>query len=795
MIASLRSVRILRRSWKVALVSCFSLSIALALGILGLSIPETFFTLPPAAPAPDRLVMIGSRSDTNSAGLVSYRDYHYFRSNNHVFLDIAAAPNSIGALGDFNFQGRQVSLLSRPVSGNYFAVLGIRPFLGRLFADADDANAQIAVMTYSCWKRLGADLHIVGKVLAHHTIVGVTPPEFTGAFYGFEGDLFTTLFSYDTSPWRTERTARRLSLLARLKPGVRRSQAAAEIATLAAQFASAYPREDKGQTAVVTRATALPPDGLGTAELMSFILLGLVVLVLLIACSDVANLLLAVAVARTHETAIKLALGATRGRLIRDSLGESFLLCLGSGVFGCLIARAVIARYSSFSVVLPTMGLFSFGLHPRLDIPVLAFALFLVLLASVAAGSPAALYASSSRVLEILGGEIVASGRQRRRRGNLLVIVQVAVCTLVLAGVGLCERSLYNLRHADLGFSARNLVAHTVYIEAEGYNEARGKQLYDTLRRTAAAIPGVESVALAANLPLMGAAQIPVQLPDGAKTISMAHNIVDANYFATFQLPILRGRAFDSGDQEGSPLVAIVNQKMADLFWPGQDPIGKVFEAGNPTQGVQVVGVTANGRYLDLDEPLQPFLYYPLSQHYLGFTNVVARTKGNPQLWSAPLARALRNLGLKILFEPATLDDWMSLTLFRQRMAAGCFAILGALALLLATAGLFGAVSYSVSERKKEIGIRVALGATPRNLLIMVLRETASIVFIGISLGILLGVAGTVVFRSRLYGVSLVEWTSLVPAAAAMLLVSLLIACLSARPWIRTDPMEGIRHA
>ncbi|HEY7387578.1 MAG TPA: ABC transporter permease [Bryobacteraceae bacterium] len=794
MTAFLWRARVLRRYWKLAAVSCFSLSIALALGIIGLGVPNTFFALPPAVSAPDRLVMIGSRYGSSAAGLVSYPDYDYFRKNNHVFTDIAAAPNSIGALGDFNFEGRQVSLLSRPVSGNYFAVLGIHPFLGRLFSESDDADAQIAVMTYSCWQRLGADPHIIGKTLAAHHIIGVTPPGFSGAFYGVEGDLFTALFPYDSSPWRTDRTARRLSLSARFKSGVSKRQAQAELSGLSAQLASAYPREDRGWTAVVTRATALPPDAIGTAELMSSILVALLLLVLLLACANVANLLLAVAVGRTQEAAIKLALGAGRRRLIRDSLTESLVLCSFGGAFGYLIARAAIARFSSFSVTLPTMGVFSFSFHPRLDAMVLGFAVLLIVIATLATGFPSALHASSLHLAEILGGEMVASGKHRRMRGNILVAIQVAVCTLVLVGLGLCQRSLYNLRHVDLGFSARNLIAHTVLLQAEGYNEVRGKQLYQTLRRTAAAIPGVEAVTLAANLPLMGASAGPVQIPGGAKTISVGQSVVDANYFSTLGMPIVRGRPFSPSEREGSPPVVIVNQKMADLFWPGEDPIGKIVSAGNPMQNVTVVGVSANGKYEDLDELPQPFLYLPLSQHYLGYINVVVRTKGDPRRWSAPLTQALRNLRFKILFQPATLNDWMNLTLFRQRVAAGCFAILGALALLLSALGLFAAVSYSIRDRKKELAVRVALGSSPRQLLMMVLRETLSVAAVGVCVGILLGVSATMIFRSQLYGVRLAEWTSLAPAAGAMLLVSVLIGCISARRWIRTEPMEAIRH-
>jgi predicted permease len=774
----------------------FSLSIAMALGIVGLSVSNTVLILPPAARMPDRLVMIHARSDTTAIELVSYPDYQYYRKNNHVFTDIAAAPNSIGALGDFNFEGHEVNLTTRPVSENYFAVLGIRPYLGRLFAPGDDeSKTQIAVMTYSCWKRLGADPKIVGKVLARNTIVGVTPKDVTGAFFGLDGDLFTTLASFDNSPWRTQRTARRLSLIARLKPGIARRQAQAEMAALAGQLASAYPREDKDRAAVVTRATVLPPDAIPTAELMSAILMALVLLVLLIACANVANLRLAVAVGRRQEAAIKLALGAPRGRLIREFLAESTILCAASGVLGYLIAAAAIARFSNFTVVFPTMGAFSFGLHLRLDASVVTFTLLLMLIASLATGLTPALYASSPGLAQILGGEIVVGGTHKRARRNMLVIVQVAICTLVLVGMGLCQRNLYNLRHVDLGFGARNLVANSVYIEAEGYDEARGKELYGTLRRTVSALPGVESVTLASQLPLLGASQVPVQLPDGAKTVSIAHTVVDADYFNTFGMRMRAGRAFNSSDHENSPAVAIVNQKMAERFWPGQDPVGKFILAGEPAQKVIVVGVAPNGKYLDLDEPAQPFMYYALSQHYGGWINVIARTKGDPRNWIEPFAQALRKLGLKILIQPVTLENWMTLTLLRQRVAAGCVAILSVLGLLLAVIGLFGAISYSVSERKKELGIRVALGALPWQLLKMVLRQTMFVAGAGVAIGILLGVGATILFRSQLYGISAVEWTVLLPVGGAMLLLSLLVAYFSARPWITADPMEAVRHA
>ena len=797
MLAAIRSLRTFARYWKLSAISALSLSIAMALGVISLSVSNTFLILPPAAPAPERLVTISSRSTDTAIDQVSYPDFEYFRDHNHVFTALAAAPNSFGLNDDFGFEGRDIKVITRPVSENYFEALGIRPYLGRLFARGDDeASTSMAVMTWSCWKRLGSDPNIAGKVLAKHVIIGVTPKEFTGSFYGLDGDLFTTLRDFDNArSWRTDRGARRFILTARLKPGVTRRQAQAEMDTLATQLAAAYPNADKDRAAVVTRASLLPPDAIPTAELMSAILMALVLLVLLIACANVANLLLAVAVGRRQEAAIKLALGAARGRLIGEFLKESAVLAVISGAIGYGLAALLITRYSDQTIAFPMYGAFSFGLNLRLDGTVAAFTVVLILIAIIATGLAPALYASSPGLAQMLTGEVAVGGTGKAVRRNALVICQIATCTLVLVGMGLCQRNLYNLRHVDPGFSARNLVAVTLYLQSEGYSDTRGKQFFQTLRRTVSSLPGVESVTLADNLPLFGASPVPVQLPDTLKTISIAHTVVDTDYFATFGIPMLAGRAFNSTDREDSPQVAIINHKMAGMFWPGKDPIGRTIIAGEPGRRFTVVGVAADGKYVDIDEPTQPFLYYALSQHYEYWVNVIAKTKGDPRAWVEPLAHALRGLGLKIMIQPVTLEGWMNLTLLPERITAGCVATLSALGLLLAVIGLFGAISYSISERKKELGIRVALGAQPVQLLRMVLRQTMFVAGTGIAAGILLGIAGTLVFRSKLYGISALEWTVLLPVAAAMLALSLLVAGLSAWPWIAIDSMEAVRHA
>ncbi len=569
--APIRSLRTLRDNWKVTIVAVLSLGVAMALGVISLSASSTALLLPPSGSDPDRLVTISERTPGSDNSEISYPDYEYFRANNHVFADLAAAPNSVSV----NFQAsddgsNQIRVISRPLSDNYFSVLGVKPFLGRLFVDGDDrADPPLAVMTYPCWRRLGSHPNVVGQTIAGHTIVGVARKEFTGSLFGLNGDLILSLSPDERSPKREEH---HLILLGRLKPGVTRQQAQAEMRALSGQLASAYPKEDKDRAAQVTRATLLPPDALPTAELAAAILVGLVVLVLLIACANVANLLLAVAVGRRREAAIKMALGAQRGRLIREFLMESALLCAAGGALGYGIASAVIARFSNYTINLPLWGAFGFGLNLHLDWRVAAGTVALVLIAILATGLVPALYASSPHLSQMLAGEVVVGGTRKNARRNALVIVQVAICTLVLVGMGLCERNIYNLRHVDIGFTARNLLAEALYVKNEGFTQARGKELYAEARRSAAALPGVEAVTLASGLPLIDSLPVPVGIPNSDKNIQVGHVVVDNDYFSTLGLHLLSGRVFDSRDREKSPEVMVINRKMAEMFFPGRDP-------------------------------------------------------------------------------------------------------------------------------------------------------------------------------------------------------------------------------
>jgi predicted permease len=769
----------------------------MALGIICLTVSNTSLLVGPAGVATDHLVTLYLRSLGKNIDHISYLDYQYYRENNHVFTDMAALPEEVGVIRvGFGAPGQSqkslVTVTDNSVSDNYFSVLGLNPYLGRFFAASDHKSGSgVAVMTYSCWRRLGSDPHIVGKVVGPLSIIGVAPKEFTGSLFGINGDLLVPLSSNTLS---SKREDRRLNLLARLKPGVSRVQAQADISVLSHQLAAAYPKEDRDCAAIVTRASLLPPDAMPTAKLAIATLLIIVLMVLLIACANVANLLLALAIRRRQEATIKLSLGASRWRVIREFLREASIICAISSVLGYGIAAFVITRYSNFNIDVPMLGSYFFGLRLDLDFTVAAFTAVLMSVAILATGLPAALYASSPNLAQILSGEMVVGGKGKKMRMNALVVIQVAVCTLVLFGMGLCERSLYSLRHVNPGFETQSIIAMDIADSREDLNEAQRTALSQKARETVSTLPGVES-ATVGSLPLLSNENnIPVRLPGADKAVSVRWAICDEHYFTTFDIQVLAGRGFDPEDTASSPAVVVINKKMAEALWPGRDAVGRTLLIGDTQTQAVVVGVAANVRFGDLYEEPSPLLYYAQSQRP-ETSLLIVRTKGNPLLWTHSLVEGLRHAGIESPLDPMTFQNVENISLLPERIVAGCVTGLGALGMLLAAVGLFGAISYSVSARKKELGLRIALGAQPLQLLKMIFRETLSVAGTGTMIGIAFGVAVTVVARSHFYRIGVIEWSVLIPVGATMLAVSLAIAYVSARPWLRVEPMEAVRHA
>ncbi len=394
----------------------------------------------------------------------------------------------------------------------------------------------------------------------------------------------------------------------------------------------------------MTRASLLPPDAIPAAELAVAVLLTLVLLVLLIACANVANLLLALAIRRRQEATIKLSLGASRGRVIREFLREAALICAISSVLGYALAAVAIARYSNFNIDVPMLGPYFLGLRLDLDFTVVAFTIVLMSIAILATGLPAALYASSPNLAQILSGEVVVGGTSKKILLNALVVVQVAVCTLVLVGMGLCERSLYSLRHVNPGFKTQNIIALDISEAHYDLPEAQRIALSEKARQIVVTLPGVESATLG-SLPLLdNENDVGVRLPGADKPVPIRWGVGDEGYFNTFGIQVLAGRGFDSGDTASSPAVVVINQKMAETLWPGRDAVGRSLLIGDGLQKASVVGVVANAKYGDLYEEPLPFFYYSQSQRQ-ETEPLIVRTKSDPGVWTRSVVKGLRECG------------------------------------------------------------------------------------------------------------------------------------------------------
>jgi predicted permease len=804
------SLRILRKHWKLTSIAIFSLAIAMAAGAVGFSVINSLLLRPPAVPAPEQLVSVYTTTPTEEFSGTNYDDYKYYRDNNHVFSDLLAFPYTVSVRA-IAYEGRIKSGLNNAVSDNYFSVLGVQPILGRFFTRGeDDKPSALAVLSYTYWKWLGADPHIAGKTVTvdrvQLTIIGVAPKSFVGTIFSDLPDVwyplsFDAAINHQTQDWRADRTVHFLGLIGRLKPGITRPQALAELQTLSKQLAEANPQTDKDRVAGMTETSMLPVDSVSSAKIISAILFAIVALVLFAACSNVANLLLALASARRHEILVRAAMGATRVRLIRDLLLDSTLLAAGGGLAGFLLAWLGLRELMQFKPYLPGFGVIPVTIDFRPDVRVVAVTVALVFVAGLATGFLPGLYSSMPNLAGALSGEIAAGGTRKGTIRNSLVVIQVAVCTVVLIGVGLCFRSLINLEQVNLGFSARNVAILTLDLQANGYSEPQGRRMYPRMRDAAAQIYGVESLGLASDLPLSGNGGHDEQVRvDGShETSQQAGTIssvaVDEKYFSTLGIPLLAGRVFNVADTAESPAMIVINHLMAEKYWPGQNPLGKTARIETGNQVVTVVGVVGDGKYIDIDEPARAFMYFDLNQRYQSVVYLMARTQGNPHQWLTPISEALQKVDSQLSFQTLTMDDWKDFSLYVPRITLVCTSVFGGLAFVLAAVGLYGAVFYSVSERKKELGIRVALGAAPRDLWKMILRQTSLVTAVGVCSGTLCGIVVGALIRSQLYGIHPVEWSVFLAVAITMGGMTVLTAYSAARPWLRADPMESVRHA
>jgi predicted permease len=785
---------------------------------LGIGVNSSIFTLVNAvllrelpAVRPGELVEVYSGSPGEFLyGTSSFPDYRDLRSWNDVLSDLAAYNVTVAS---WDSGHRTELLFGEQVTASYFDLLGRPPALGRPFLPQEDATPgthPVVVLGHRLWRqRFGGDPGVLGRSIKlngiHFTVVGVAPEKLKGSFPGLVADFWVPLQmadAMDRSPILASRGSRSLFLEGRLKPGVSIEKAQAQLAALAGRLRAAYPKEDKdlAVTLVKTREVVLNPGIdkpiLGVAGL----LMGIVGLVLLIACSNIANLLLVRASERRKEIAIRLAVGSGRGRLVRQLLTESVLLALLGGAAGLLFAlwtaRLIVAFRPPLAIPL--------SLDVALDAKVFGYTLGLALLTGLLCGVAPALQASKPDLVTALRDESAGQGRAFRRLGlrNLLVITQVAISTLLLTGAGLFLRSLAHASSIDPGFTLRKGAQVSLALGlGNAYDEARGRSFYQRLLERARALPGARSAAYADHLPLALEVHVSRAEVEGRARPREEDNpeadrsAVGPGYFATLGVPVVQGRAFDERDGPSAAPVAMVNETAAKRFWPGEPVVGKRLRFfGEDKAWRTVVGVARDGKYRTLGEEPRSFVYTSTEQGNTLERVLVVAGDGDEKALLGQVRREIDALDPNApIFATGTMSEHLSVILFPARMGAVLLAAFGALGLILASVGLYGVVAASVARRTREIGIRMAIGAGRGAVLRRVVKEGMILTGLGLAAGLALSLAALRVLRGLLYGIAPDDPVTFLAVAVVLSLVALGANLVPAARAAEVDPLVALR--
>jgi len=784
--------------------------ITLALGIGAntaiFSLISTVLLRPlPVAHAEQLVEVYGTTHHGADYTLQSYLNYKDYRDRNNVFSGLMSyrfAPMSI------SHEGRNERVWGFLVSGNYFDTLGIHPFLGRYFLPEEDqtlGSHPVAVITYACWQKRFASQNVIGQPLRINgvtfTIVGVGPEGFRGTEVAYLPEVFVpTTMAKQIEPgstWFEERGDDNLFVLGRLKDGVSTGQAESALSTITQQLAREYPHDNEGRGVRLMTPGLFIPDIRNSVINFSSVLMGVVALVLLLACVNLANLLLARATERRKELAIRLAMGASRARVVRQLITEAVLLSLGGGLGGILLATWINALISSmkFPSDLPLI------IDLRVDWRVLAFAFGVSLATGIAFGMLPALQASRPQLIPALKDEKSLGGFRRSRLRNALVIVQVALSLVLLVCAGLVVRSLQVAQKTRPGFNPENAVTLSFDLGLQGYTEAKGRAFQKDILRRGQTLPGVRSLALVGTLPLSldysyTSIYVEGQAATGTSNLPVAvPNEISPNYFRAMEIP-LRGRDFTDRDDRDESRVAIVNETFAQRFFPGRDAIGGRFNSNGPDEPFwEIVGVAGDGKYNSLGEATQPAFYRPMLRDYNTSAALVARTTGDPKAAIAALRGELLALDPTLpTYDVRTLSDHLNVPLFPYRMAAVVLGSFGILAVVLAAIGIYGVMSYVVASRTRELGVRVALGAARSDVLLLIMRQGMSLALIGLAGGLLVGFGAARLIVKLLFGVNPADPITFVGVTVLLGLVAALACYIPARRATKVDPLVALRY-
>lgn len=807
------SVRMLLKTPGFTAIIVLTLGLGIGANSAIFSVVNSLLFRPLPVENPEELVVLATRRPKiiEFPLSLSYPEFlDYAEQCGDVFSDVMA---HMPAPANISREGKAERVFIEAVSANYFSMLGVKTAVGRTFLP-DEGLAPgadpLIVLKHGYWQRsFGGDRSLMGRTVTVNgspfTVIGVTEEKFPGteSMIDISGYIPLTMAPAvypDLANMFENRGSTSFRVMARLKPGVKVDQAEASAQVVAARLAEEYPDTNEGVTAMVVPEPNARPQ-VEMAALVrpaaGFVMI-IAGMVLLIACANVANLILARATARRKEFAIRAALGAGRFRLIRQLLTESVLLALMGGAAGLLMALWVADGVSSVEAVGDAPIKFDVAVDSR----ALVFTLALAMLTGIASGLAPALQASKTDLNETLkeGGRTSAGRGARQRLRKVLIVGQVAVSLLLLICSGLFIRGVQSAHEIDLGFRTEDQLIAQVDLGLSGYDETQGKEFRRRLLERVSALPGVRSASLARNIPFSGVMGSGVysndNIPESPNDVLVAfYNTVEVDYFRTMGMPILKGRDFTPLDDESAPRVAVVNRALAAALWPGSDPLGQRFHTDD--EWVEVIGLIGNAKYLLLTEEARPFFYIPMAQKYFSRISLHVHTAGDSIALLPAVRGIVRGLDPDIpIFNEMTMENYLlnSYILGPVRGGAQMVGMFGLLGLLLAAVGIYGVISYSTNQRIHEIGIRMALGAGRGEILKLIVSQGMTLTLIGVALGLVGAFALTRFLSNLIFGVSSTDPLTFVAITLCLTVVALVACYIPARRATKVDPMIALRY-
>ncbi len=801
--------RMLRRSPGFSILALLCLTLGIGTNAAVLSWIEGILIRPyPLVPHQDRMfALIGTTRGVPGHNGLSYPDFVDLEKDATLFesLIIDRISGTTLSVGD-RAERASVGI----VSANYFDALGVKPILGRGFRPEEGTgrNAHpVTVIAYRTWKdRYNFDPTIIGRTQllngVQHTIIGVAPERFHGTFVGYSFSFWVPTSmqeTFDTTGYKLEdRGARWIEGYAILKPGVSRQQGQAELNSISQRLEKDFPDTDRGHENQLVPLWKTPFNGAGNMTPTLAITMAVVFLVLLIACANVSNLMLARSLLRRHEMAMRLALGAGRGRLVRQLVSEGLLLSLIAAVGG--IAVAYWCRNALVLAFPPPLPGTVIDYPGEIDWRVLAASAGICMASTLLFALVPAIRASDVDLSNALKAEAggVLGGSSRSRLRSALVLVQVSLSFILLAGTGLLLQSLIKMRNASPGFNT-SVVSSVVDLFSAGYNPDRAKIFHTQLLDRVRTLPGVESAALTRVIPfsynVFSSAPIEVDgyQPPPNEQPTVEYNEVTEDYFTTLGIPIVSGREFMRTDDENAPPLAIINETMAAKYWSGKDPIGQRLKAKD--RWLQIVGIAKNSNYRSKTETPVPFFYVPLRQNFRVQNSLLIRTRETPGAMMTALAREVHGLDPNLApLITERLQDQIDLISYSQRLAVSLVALFGGMALFLAAIGLYAVVSYTVSQGTRELGLRMALGAGTKDLMRLVMSRGLFLTASGVAIGVLAAFMLTRLMSNMLYKISPHDPLAFGSAIAVITIASLAACFFPAWRATRIDPIQALRE-